>query len=370
MVRAPLSRRAMFAPLALLVVLAVVTGSLALYQITASRQSRNWIFHSHQVIEAVQTMFSKVQDVESGTRGYLVSGDPLPLDDYEDGLAAFPLAGERLQSLTHDRPAQDARVRRLREILARRVMLSKQRVDLAQAGHLEEARTTNSRTGKATMDQARDLMAEVVADEQRVLAERTARNDSIETTGVVLALVAGTLAILGLVYLFFTMVRVNRGLSLEIEAREAAETARNTADQLYAAVFENAGDYLFVIARSETGEFTLLDGNRAFAEATGYPIERIRGRSIRVLQPGPLGEVLEARYAEVVSSGQPLKTRTEMQPASGPRVWESTMVPVPNEHGQVDRIVEVARDVTERERIEALKVSAQKMEAVGHLTGG
>jgi len=360
----------MFAPLALLALLAMVTGSLAFYQITASRQSREWVVHSHQVMEATQAMFSYVQDVESGTRGFMVNGNPLPLDDYEDGLKVFPIAAARLDALVKDNPAQAARVRQLHDLLTERVGIAQNRVELGRAGKLEEARSAGLGPGKAVMDQARALMAEVKAAEQEILADRTARSDRIEMTGVLLALVAGALAILGLVYLFVTMVRVNRGLTDEITAREAAETARDTADKLYTAVFENAGDYLFVVARSETGEFILLDGNRAFADATGHPIERLRGRSVRVLQPGPVGETLEARYAEVISSGQALTTRMEMQPPSGPRVWESTMVPVANEHGVVDRIVEVARDITERERLEALRVSAQKMEAVGHLTGG
>ncbi len=360
----------MFAPLALLVVLAVVTGSLALRQITASRTSRDWIVHSYQVIEAVQTTFSRVQDIESGARGFLVNGTTAPLDDYDDGQAAFPAAAERLKALVRDNPAQAARVQKFIDVLTLRAGLAKQRVDLGRAGHLEEARTVNSGTGKAAMDHARNLMAEIIASEQQILAARMQRSDGIQTTGVLLALIAGALAIIGLAYLFVTMVRVNRGLSHEIVAREAAEHARKTADQLYSAVFENAGDYLFVIAASPEGEFILLDGNRAFAESSGYPIERLRGRPIRKLQPGPLGEVLSARYAEVVATGKTARARTEVPLPGGTKVWESTLVPVANEDGKIDRIVGVSRDVTERERMEAQRISAQKMEAVGHLTGG
>ncbi len=370
MVRSALSRRAIFAPLALLGLLAVSTGSLALYQITASRQSREWIVHSYRVIEAVHTMFSRVKDVESGTRGFMVNGNTSPLDDYDDGLAAFPAAADQLQALVRDNPAQAQRVRQLRQELELRISLARERVELGRAGKLEKARTTNSGTGKAAMDQARDIMARVIASEQQLLADRTKRSDSIETTGVLLALIAGALAIIGLVYLFITMVRVNRGLGNEIVAREAAEKARVAADQLSSAVFKNAGDYLFVVAADEGGDFSLVDGNRAFAEATGFPIERLRGRKVSELQPGPLGDLLTTRYAAVVASGKPTQTRTEMSPPGGTRVWESTMVPIAGASGRIDRIVEVARDVTERERMEAQRISAQKMEAVSHLTGG
>ena len=370
MVRAALSRRALYAPIALLALLAVVTGSLAFYQISASRQSREWVVQSHRVMEATRGMFSHVQDVESATRGFLVNGNAGLLDDYERGMKGFPEAADYLLRLVNDNPQQEARAARLRDLLAERVTIAERRVSLGRAGDLAGARDAGLGSGKQVMDQARALMAELETVETRLLAERTDRSDRVETAGVIIALVAGALAIAGLTYLFLTMVRVNRGLSREIIARETAETARDTADQLYRAVFENAGDYLFVIARSDDGEFTLLDGNRAFAEATGFPIERIRGRSVQTLQPGVVGEDLKAQYETVAATGKPLSVRTEMQPPGGPRIWESTMVPVANAQGRVDRIVEVARDVTERERTEALRINAQKMEAVGHLTGG
>jgi len=116
--------------------LAVSTGSLALYQITASRQSREWIVHSYRVIEAVHTMFSRVKDVESGTRGFMVNGNTSPLDDYDDGLAAFPAAADQLQALVRDNPAQAQRVRQLRQELELRISLARERVELGRAGKL------------------------------------------------------------------------------------------------------------------------------------------------------------------------------------------------------------------------------------------
>ena len=55
-------------------------GLLAVNHLVTVRESRGWVAHSRDVIETTQALFSDVQDVESGTRGYLLSNDPRYLD--------------------------------------------------------------------------------------------------------------------------------------------------------------------------------------------------------------------------------------------------------------------------------------------------
>lgn len=370
MARLALPRRSISAPLALLALLAVVTGSLALYQTTVSHHSRDWVLRSHEVIEAAQVVFSHAQDVESGARGYTATGDELYLEDYKAGIDGFPAAAARLTELVADNPDQSKRAERLTGLLSRRIDLAKARVDLGQSGRLDIAAKTDPRVGKQAMDEAREALNDLVGAEQQLLAERTARSDRTETAGVAIALITGALAIAGLIYLFVASLQVNRGLRREVDAREAAETGERKASQLYSAVFENAGDYLFVLGSAEGGEFRLLDGNRLFAEGIGLPIERLRGRTIRELNPGALGDELQARYERVVATGEALRATTEVPLRGGVQIWESTLVPVAGEDGRVDRIVGVSRDITERVRLAEQRTNAQKMEAIGHLTGG
>ena len=72
----------------------------------------------------------------------------------------------------------------------------------------------------------------------------------------------------------------------------------------------------------------------------------------------------------VVAGGKPVFTRDRVRMPEGERVWESVLVPIRDGEGGVDRIIASTRDVTEREQAQDQLRRAQRMEAVGHLTGG
>ena len=89
-----------------------------------------------------------------------------------------------------------------------------------------------------------------------------------------------------------------------------------------------------------------------------------------IWEGGPQARRLVAHLQNVVAGGKPVFTRDRVNLAIGQRVWESILVPVRNAVGQVERVVASSRDVTEREQAQARLRQAQRMEAVGHLTGG
>ena len=91
-----LSRKTLFAPIALLLIIAAMTGFLVFNHFTAARQTEAWVIQSHEVIEAAQRVFADVQDVESGARGFMIRGNATILEDYRKGLARFPEDARRL----------------------------------------------------------------------------------------------------------------------------------------------------------------------------------------------------------------------------------------------------------------------------------
>ena len=85
----------------------------------------------------------------------------------------------------------------------------------------------------------------------------------------------------------------------------------------------------------------------------------------------PDASALINHMKNVVAGGKPVFDRGDrVRMPEGERVWEAVLVPVRDGEDQVDRIIASTRDVTEREEAQARARRAQRMEAVGHLTGG
>jgi PAS domain S-box-containing protein len=362
--------RELAVPGGLLAILALLLVFLTVNQLVVVRDAREWVRHTHEVIETTQSLFSHVQEVESGQRGYMLSGDPGILNGYAAGLAQAPAEMQRLIVLVHDNPPQVERVKRIVALARERIEISSTRVELERRGQVAEAKAWRPNTGRNSMNELRRLVADVIDSEQSLLAQRTARSDAAVATGFILALIAGALALGGLGWLIVAMARNNRQLAHEINERVGAELARQEGEALYRAIFTNAADYLYVIKVTADGGFSIEELSPSFERATGITTAATRGRDLAQLATGAWGQGLVDQLRAVVREGKPAFLSSPSPPRAPGRTWESILSPVRGPEGRVDRVVGSTRDVTEREEAEAQLRRAQRMEAVGHLTGG
>ncbi|MDF1586302.1 hybrid sensor histidine kinase/response regulator [Marinimicrococcus flavescens] len=169
----------------------------------------------------------------------------------------------------------------------------------------------------------------------------------------------------------------NRFLEREVEQRrrtqealEARERELRASEARYRAFFENSDEALFLLDALPDGRIEVGATNPAHARITGLPADMAAGRDPRDLWPSPAAEELVAQVRACVAAGRPLRFEQVMELPGGRRELETILVPVPEQGMQGTRILGSARDVTEQRRAEATLRQAQKMEAVGQLTGG
>jgi PAS domain S-box-containing protein len=363
-------RRALIAPLGFLVLLLGLTTFLAINNLVNVRQSRSWVLHSHAVIETAQALFADVLDVESATRGYLGSGDARILDHYDPAMRDASIQMGRLRGLVDDNPSQSARVDRLIGLSRQRLAIADMRVRLMKAGHGADARAINPMAGKIAMDQTRVAMADLMAAERQLLDQRSGRANTDLWLNFTIALSVGVLASVGVAMGMISLAVANRRLIHEAAERRAAESAQRESEARYRAVFANTADLITVLDVTPDNGFIVSEVNPAYERATGVSTLTVRGRDIAALIPDPAATQLIEHLRRVVASGRPSFSRDRVPLPAGVRVWETVLVPVRGGAGDVDRIIGSSRDVTEREEAQARMRAAQRMEAVGHLTGG
>ena len=364
-------RRDVLAALALFVLLALLTVFMVVTHLTTEQSERAWVRHSYQVIESTQDLFTLLLEVESGQRGYIVSGrNPRYLAQYEISRERIPAASAALVDLVKDNPVQAANVARFNAAIKERVAISEKRISLFRTGQLDEERRFPAGNGLSAMNAARAGRTELMREEGQLLAERTRRASRADLVSFSAALTLSILSMVGLALLMRSMIRANRRLAAEIREREAAEAARRDSEAQYRAIFDNTADLLYVLDVTPDGDFIIAEVNPAYEHAVGAEASALRGRSITYSASPAQRDSILAHLGAIAVGDKPIFSRDQITLASGERTWESVVAPIRDDEGQIRRLVGSSRDVTERYRAREQLLRAQRMEAVGQLTGG
>jgi PAS domain S-box-containing protein len=147
------------------------------------------------------------------------------------------------------------------------------------------------------------------------------------------------------------------------ERKRAVESLRASEEQ-YRSIFNAAADALVL----RDGEARVVDVNPAFLEISGYTRDEVINAN-RWIFAGPEQAALAAEMHRRVIAGESVQFEVEGQRKDGSRfVVEMRAVPIL--YRGKPHALGMARDITQRKALESRLRQAQRMEALGHLTGG
>lgn len=155
----------------------------------------------------------------------------------------------------------------------------------------------------------------------------------------------------------------NRALQEDIAARIEAEEALR---KLSAAVEQSP---VAVVISDRDGLIEYV--NPQFSRMTGYPLEELYGRNLRLLKSGetPL-ETYQDLWNTITAGGQ-WRGEFHNRKKDGTLYWDQSAIsPIRDASGAITHFLAVKEDITAQKVLEAQLVQAQKMEAVGRLAGG
>jgi len=210
----------------LAVVGAVAYASVHRFADTTERAER-----THIVLRTLEETFSLVTGAETGSRGFVITGDARYLEPYRSAEVDAVARLRSLEAFTADDPRQRERLNRLAPLVARRFAMLDESVRLRASGGFDDAASA-SRTGKGrvVMDSIRTFVDAMAADETTRLRERTAqerRSLSRATSLVAVSFFAAV--VLGLAAALFVSRDIERRLRAEEEARRAKEVAESAS---------------------------------------------------------------------------------------------------------------------------------------------
>ncbi|MGB3224427.1 MAG: PAS domain S-box protein [Desulforhopalus sp.] len=165
--------------------------------------------------------------------------------------------------------------------------------------------------------------------------------------------------------------QTNAELSIEIAERKKSEMALHNKESYFRALFENAGDAIFI----EDENNRIRDVNNKACDLLGYTREELLKMRVIDVQP-----VEYRKLKKGAGKKLPRSHKIPFETVDLTKDGKSVPVEVTTVHlttGDDNLVVSIVRDITERKQAEAEKeklqsqlIQSQKMESVGRLAGG
>ncbi len=294
-IRPPQHRLLIPALLVTATIIVIVNAGLAFRAVDTLLYSQYWVEHTYQVINQVEILMGSVKDAETGTRGYILTGEEDYLEPYRDAVTNLPSELNQFQTLTADNNGQQQRVREMRAVVVQRLALLRHAIDLRRANDPQAVRAfILSGTGKAEMDHLRDLADDMVKNERSLLVQRTADAQANGMRARFTIAIASALDFLLIVFLSRYFARER---TLRIQKEETAANLAQSRAELEVQAEEIRALNVTLEQRVQLRTAELEATNREL-EAFSYSVSHDLRAPLRTIDGFSLA--LEEDYAEAV----------------------------------------------------------------------
>jgi methyl-accepting chemotaxis protein len=196
--------------------------------------SVKWNIHTYQTIDGANNLLISLTNIETGMRGFALSGQDDFLEPYNAGKTAFEQTWTKLKKLTSDNPTQQTRLddlkttqmKWLNEDIERSIQLRRAVVQ-GSSSMDDMVQRIIDRQDKAKMDKMRQLIADFSNDESKLLGVRAEAMQSAEQNAIWTLIGGGILAaVAALVIAFSLSTSIKRRLDDAIKVAQAIAAGR------------------------------------------------------------------------------------------------------------------------------------------------
>ncbi len=155
-------------------------------ELARARALRESIHENYQQLIEIQQAFSLVQDAETGTRGYVISGRDEFLGPYTHAVATLPALNARLERLFANEPDQLRDVRLFEDLSRQKLKVLATGIETRRLQGLAGVERNSAlhpvnQPGRILMDRIRGVVQNLTGDEEREI-QRSLTRDRARTT--------------------------------------------------------------------------------------------------------------------------------------------------------------------------------------------
>lgn len=255
-------------PIILLIALLLLAAiGFFAYQSTRSLQEAvRWQKQTQKVLLKLDEALIATTDVESSTRGFVVTGSEVFLEHYKNGKPRARKALEELEVLTADNETQRENQKLLAKYISDKIGINEQYTELRRAeGLLNAVNELSKGEGERIMAQVRDLVQKMKVEEERLLKFREENLEQTLNTNFWLILISSLAGIgaLGLAN-FVVFQETKRRRLAELDLVEANQELEKRVEERTVEL-EKVNQEL--MARAEENEKLLKNEKSARREA-------------------------------------------------------------------------------------------------------
>ncbi|MCB2047128.1 MAG: CHASE3 domain-containing protein [Novosphingobium sp.] len=325
----------------------LVFGFVLYRQFQGAEHFRMEVERSHQRSAQIQSLLSALKDLETGQRGYLITGQERFLEPYRDGDRQIDRTLAKLDSMMSNDEDAMRDLAMLKRLSADKQAFADRAVELQQSGDRSSAmQAIASGEGKRSMDAIRALAGHML-DQEAVMLKVASRE--LETASRQMQIVAYSLLSALLLLLIASSAYIFRAM----EARRIALAKWHDASRRREAILNSAMDAILTLNPSGTIESV----NSAALDMFGYPQEDLVRRDVGRLfdPPAQIGVIAQALKDLNIEPGRPGEMRElRLRRQDGSRFPSDVAISAMQLESGISYVA-VVRDITERKRVEQLK---------------
>ncbi len=268
-----LNRKYLFMGLTIAVIAIGVSAWMAHSNVARLIEADDWVAHTTQVIAKINRLEKYALDLETGAHGYVITGEPVSLQPYEDARSRILAVLDSVGDLTKDNPAQQTNLATLKQVVQQKLDHQQHVVAVfKQDGQPAAIKLIADGEGKRLMDAIRRQVDTMRGIEESLLDQRrnesTAASESAQQVSFIASWIGIGLVAACSVMLFREFLRRVRAEALiRLKEEEARITLQSIGDGVITTDSNGRITRLNAIAETLTGWTT--------ADALGKPVAEV-----------------------------------------------------------------------------------------------